>query len=125
MCKKKWKVMLLLVILMIGGVLIWSNEGKKNKKVIRVGGWDMEYIVSDRELKLEDFENIEFGSSLREIEDKFGEPDGWTGSGIVRPVYVLKDGSAVELFFGNSAGCEDLEAVYHYKGEEEFVLKKK
>lgn len=62
---------------------------------------------------------------IERIEEKFGEPDGWIGSGILWPVYVLEDGSAVELVFKGIMICEDLEAVYLYKGGEEFVLKEK
>ncbi len=104
-------------------LLIWMNMGKETKMTVKVAGWDMEYTISDRKLVKEDFENIELGSSLSEIEEKFGEPDGWAGSGILWPVYVLEDGSAVELVFKEITLCEDLESVYLYKDGEEFVLK--
>ena len=114
-----------IIFITIISLLIWANTGKETKKTIQVAGWDMEYTISDRKLVKEDFEDIEPGSSLSEIEEKFGEPDGWAGSGILWPVYVLEDGSAVELVFGDITLCEDLEAMYLYKGGEEFVLKEK
>lgn len=123
--KEHRKIIVALLFIMIPGLLIWLDRGKESKMMIRVAGWDMEYTVSDRELVLENFESIEFGSSLDEIEDKIGEPDGWVGAGILWPVYVLEDDSAVELVFGDSTVYEDLEAVYLYKGETEFVLKEK
>lgn len=104
---------------------IGSADGQKSDKmVIRVDGWDMEYTVSDRKLTVEDFESIELGSSLNEIESKLGKPDGWVGSGILSPVYVLKDKSAVELVFAKDATDEDLSAIYLYKEQKESVLKK-
>ena len=121
----KTMMLLVLIIIIIVGLYIWANVGKETKMTIKVAGWDMEYVISDRKLLKEDFENIELGSSLSEVEKKLGEPDGWVGSGILWPVYVLEDGSAVELVFWDITLCEDLEAVYLYKGGEEFVLKKK
>lgn len=105
---------------------IGSVDGQKSDKmVIRVDGWDMEYTVSDRKLTVEDFESIELGSSFAEIESKLGEPDGWVGSGILSPVYVLEDNSAVELIFANDATDEDLSAIYLYKEQKGSVLKKR
>lgn len=101
------------------------NNKKGDKSIIRVAGWDMEYTPSDRELTVEDFENIELGSSLDEIEKKLGKPDGWVGGGILSPVYILEDNSAVELVFGNDAADEDLVAIYLYKEQQEFILKKR
>lgn len=95
------------------------------KMVIRVDGWDMEYTISDRKLTVKDFENIEIGSSLAEIESRLGEPDGWVGGGILLPVYVLEDNSAVELVFKNDVTNEELETIYLYRGQEELILEKK
>lgn len=136
MRKKRITVIVLAVmILAIGSFIamnfmtkfeIGSADGQKSDKmVIRVDGWDMEYTISDRKLTVEDFENIELGSSLNEIESKLGEPDGWVGSGILSPVYVLKDNSAVELIFAKDATDEDLSAIYLYKEQKESVLKKR
>lgn len=105
---------------------IGSADGQRSDKmVIRVDGWDIEYTISDRKLTVEDFESIELGSSFAEIESKLGEPDGWVGSGILSPVYVLEDNSAVELIFANDATDEDLSAIYLYKEQKGSVLKKR
>lgn len=136
MRKKRITVIVLAVmILAIGSFIamnfmtkieIGSADGQKSDKmVIRVDGWDMEYTVSDRKLTVEDFESIELGSSFAEIESKLGEPDGWVGSGILSPVYVLEDNSAVELIFAKDATDEDLSAIYLYKEQKESVLKKR
>lgn len=107
-------------------MVIGSADGQKSDKmVIRVDGWDMEYTISDRKLTVEDFESIELGSSLSEIESKLGEPDGWVGSGMLSPVYVLEDNSAVEMIFAKKATDEDLSAIYLYKEQKESVLKKR
>lgn len=125
MIKGKLKYIIIVMIIVIAVVLIFFvNQRKDNKMVIRVDGWDMEYIISERKLVVEDFENIEIGSSLDEIESKLGKPDGWVGGGILLPVYVLEDNSAVELVFRNNVTNEDLEAIYLYKEQKEFVLKR-
>lgn len=125
MIKEKLKYIIIVVIIFIVAILIFFANGvKEDKMVIRVDGWDMEYTISERKLVVEDFENIELGSSLDEIENKLGKPDGWVGGGILLPVYVLEDNSAVELVFRNDEANEDLKAIYLYKGQKEFVLKK-
>lgn len=123
---KKKKILIIgtaiiIMIFVIVGFIFFTN-GTKDKMVIRVDGWDMEYTNSDRNLTVENFESIEVGSSLEEIENKLGKPDGWIGSGILSPVYVLEDNSAVELVFKNDVTNEDLGAIYLYKGEDEFKL---
>ena len=104
---------------------VWKDSKplEDGKGIIRVGGWDVEYTISDRELTVQDFENIEIGSSLQEIADELGDPDGWTGSGILRPFYVLKDGSAVELIFEVPGVCENLRRMLLCQGQTETVLK--
>lgn len=125
MLKGKLQYIIMVVIIFIVAVLIfWITGIKEDKMVIRVDGWDMEFTISERRLAVEDFENIELGSSLEEIENKLGEPDGWVGGGILSPVYVLEDNSAVELVFRNDATYEDLEAIYLYKEQQEYILKK-
>lgn len=99
-----------------------NSKDRENKIVIRVDGWGMEYTISDRKLTVKDFENIEIGSSLAEIESRLGEPDGWVGGGILLPVYVLEDNSAVELIFKNDVTNEELETIYLYRGQEELIL---
>lgn len=128
--KKTWVPIGLLVFLTLAVgcfVAVRRPTGGQtgDKRVIRVAGWDMEYTVSDRKLTAEDFAGIELGSSLEEIEDRLGKPDGWVGAGILSPVYVLEDGSAVELIFDNDKTDEDLTAVYLYEGQKESVWKKR
>lgn len=126
MIRKILKILFTAVIIItIVELLFLKNEIKENKMIIRVAGWDMEYTPSDRKLAVEDFESIEIGSSLDEIEDKLGKPDGWVGGGILSPVYVLEDNSAVELVFGNDATNEDLIAIYLYKEKQESILKRR
>lgn len=118
-------IVIVVIIFTIFSLVFFKNNIKENKMIIIVDGWNMEYILSDRKLVIEDFESIELGSSLDEIETKLGKPDGWVGGGILLPVYVLEDNSAVELVFENDVTNENLEAMYLYKKQEEIVLKKK
>lgn len=122
MDKKKSVVIIIVIIILI---YFFQIREEADTMVIKVAGWDMEYTVSNRKLTIEDFESVEMGSSLNEIEKKFGKPDGWVGGGILLPVYILEDKSAVELVFNNDISYVDLEAIYLYKGESEFVLKTK
>lgn len=71
MMKGKLRYIIFVVIVFITAVLIfWVTGIKEDKMVIRVAGWDMEYTISERRLAVEDFENIELGSFLEEIENK-------------------------------------------------------
>ena len=98
-----------------------------NKKVvIRVDGWDMEYTVTDRKLTIENFRNVELGSSSADIISTLGEPDGWVGGGILRPVYILEDGNAVICSFTYPLEEEDLREIEVYmKNGESRVIKQK
>lgn len=101
-----------------------TDKDMNTKMTVWVGGWDCEYTTFDRTLTLEDFESIQLGSSLDEIEGILGEPNGWTGSGILSPFYVLQDGSAVRLTFNVKGPYKDLSIIELYKGQEKTVLKK-
>ena len=103
-------IAIIIMIFIITGLLFFAN-GTKDKIVIRVEGFDVEYTESDRKLTVENFESIELGNSLEEIENKLGEPDTWIGSGILRPVYFLQDMRVVVFHFKYPAVCEDLEQV--------------
>ena len=91
---------------------------------INVKGLRMKYIPQNRSLTVENFQNIELGESIDEIEEKIGEPDGWIGSGILQPVYVLDDGRAVVCHFSHLQTCKDLKELIVYKGNDvDCVLK--
>ncbi|MBD5546512.1 MAG: hypothetical protein HDQ97_03825 [Lachnospiraceae bacterium] len=97
-----------------------------NTMEINVEGFKMKYIPQNRSLTVEDFQNIELGESIDEIEKKIGEPDGWIGCGILHPVYVLEDGRAVACYFSQPNACKDLKELTVYKGNNvDCVLKEK
>lgn len=129
MKKKKIIIVPLIVILLfgIGSVLVHfnRNEMEEPNMIIRIGGWDMEYVISDRELTVEDFENIQLGSSLDNIESVLGEPDGWVGFGTLLPTYILQDNSAVVLVFDIEDTYENLVMISLYKDEKRLELKKR
>ncbi len=93
---------------------------------INVEGFEIKYIPQNRSLTVEDFQNIELGESIDEIEEKIGEPDVWLGSGILHPVYILDDGRAVVCHFSQLYTCKDLKELIVYKGNNvDYVLKRK
>lgn len=109
-------------IIVIAGFIIFfilnKNEEETKKKIIRVDGFDMEYTITERKLKIEEFNILELGSSLDEIENILGAPDGWIGSGILRPVYVLENENTVVCYFLYPHTCEELKKieVFYKKG---------
>ena len=74
---------------------LWIKGSEKT--IIHVEGFEIEYHRTCR--KMEDIEDIELGSSIQEISNKLGEPDTWTGSGMLRPVYFLEDNKVVVFHF--------------------------
>ena len=90
-------------------VMCFDKKGKKI--VIEVDGFEVEYSETDREITIEDFDGIELGSSIYEISNKLGEPDIWIGSGMLRPVYFLKDNKIAVFYFRLPAVCEDLKQI--------------
>lgn len=55
-----------------------------------VEGNEEDYEDIDRVLTKADFMNIELGSTMEEIEEQIGKPNGWIGSGIPCPYYSIK-----------------------------------
>ena len=84
---------------------------ESTKMHINVAGFDMEYELKDRKLNISDFEKIKLGYSYDEIESILGEADGWIGGGILRPVYILEDGTAVVCYFSNPDREKDLKEI--------------
>lgn len=112
------------LIAVVAGLFVWANRAKDDKATIRVEGFDLEYVISDRKLALEDFEALQLGSSMKEIDDTLGEPDAWIGCGMLRPVYFLEDGGAVTLHFQYPAVCDGLrEVVLIEENDESCVIK--
>lgn len=103
-------------VLIIAGLIavftiLWFGMKNEKKNIINVEGFEIEYSVTDRELTTGDFDNIEMGSSIFEISDILGEPDTWIGSGMLRPVYFLKDNKVVVLYFEYPAACDGLREI--------------
>jgi hypothetical protein len=72
---------------------------------------DEYYKAIDRELTVEDFRNLQPGCSLDEVEELFGEPNGWIGSGILSPYYYVRSGEFAILAFRYPVASKDLEGV--------------
>ena len=94
----------ILAIICIGGYLISRHNKEELTCHIKVNGFEVEYIFGESSLTLQDFEQLELGMSVPEIEGILGEADAWIGCGNIWPVYILHDGTAVECFF-NGPDC--------------------
>ena len=128
--KRLKHVWFMICIVMLGVICIFTvyrnNERKKSEKINKnVSGFDIEYEPKDRKLNLSDFEKIELGSSYDEIQCILGEADSWIGGGILRPVYILNDGTAVVCYFSDPEREKDLKEMEWFDGEGESKVIKK
>ena len=64
-----------------------NEDGELVVKLINV---EFEYKDIDRELTKTTIIEIKLGSTLDEITEEIGEPNGWHGSGRLSPYYLLK-----------------------------------
>lgn len=118
MSKRKKIVLICIVFLLVVGVAILlvclNNKKSDDSKVtVKVDGWELEYVTTDR--TIEDFQEIELGSTYREVCNKVGESDTHIGSGIIQPVWFLEDKKAAVLWFWGE-GVEKIE-VYNKNGK--------
>lgn len=65
--------------------------------MIKVMGILAPYKCFDREVYDDYFRSLKKGTSLENIINDVGEPNGWFGSGIVRPYYEVEDDKLVVL----------------------------
>lgn len=110
--RRKIIILLIIVSLVSLNVIfinLWIKGKEKEKMIINVEGFEIEYNQTSR--KMEDIEDIGLGCSIQEISDKLGEPDTWIGSGMLRPVYFLENNKVVVFHFNYPAACEDLRQV--------------
>lgn len=121
MIRKKIVFFILTVIAIF--LLLWFGRQAKKEIIIKVDGFDVAYHVTNREITIEDFREIELGSSLNEIVEKVGEPDTWIGCGMLWPVYFLEGNKAVALHFEYPLVCEDLWIIelYDENGESQII----
>lgn len=75
---------------------------------IKVDGFEVAYNVTNTELSIEDFQEIELGCSLDEVIEKVGEPDLWIGCGMLWPIYFLEGKKAVSIHFEYPLAYENL-----------------
>ncbi|MDE6531198.1 MAG: hypothetical protein K2K96_10605 [Lachnospiraceae bacterium] len=104
-------------------LLLWFGRQEKKEMMINVDGFEVVYNVTNRVLTIEDFREIELGSSLNEIVEKVGEPDTWIGCGMLWPVYFLEGNKAVALHFVYPEVCENLWIIelYDENGESQVI----
>lgn len=106
----------ILTVVCIGGYLISRDIRTEGTSYIKVGGFEVEYVLGESSLILEDFEQIELGCNLSDIEEKMGELDGWIGSGCSMPVFILQDETAMVCVFYDGFS-EDLIKLEWYDGK--------
>lgn len=124
MIRKKIVFFILAVIALIAiFLLLWFGRQAKKEIIIKVDGFEVVYDVTNREITIEDFREIELGSSLKEIVEKVGEPDTWIGCGMLWPVYFLEGSKSVALHFEYPLVCEDLWIIelYDENGESQII----
>jgi hypothetical protein len=126
--KTRKKIITFLFMIIVGLNVIFISlwiKGKE-KRIISVEGFEIEYNLTSREITMEDIDDIKLGDSMLEITNKLGEPDAWIGSGMLRPVYFLKDNKVVVFHFKYPAVCEDLrQIVLINENEESQIIKEK
>lgn len=130
--KTRKKIIIFLFIIIVGlnaiFISLWvkGKEKEKEKMIIRVEGFEIEYNLTSNEITVEDIDDIKLGASMSEITNILGEPDAWIGSGILRPVYFLNNNKVVVFHFKNPAVCEDLRQIVliSENGESQIIREK-
>ncbi len=90
-----------------------------------VEGFALTFPAEGGKITVEELEGIALGSSGVEICDKLGEPDAWTGCGMLRPVYFVEGNRAAVFHFIYPACSEDLkEMVLYGENGESWIIKK-
>ena len=104
---------------------IIDSDGLSDKNVITVNRVDWKYEEDKISVSVDDLNNLQIGDDLDNIEDKIGQPDTWTGSGILWPVYFLKDRQYVVLTFdANSYKGLNKVILYDSSGRETVIKSK-
>jgi len=109
----KFQTTLAVIVLGINMILFASCRNNVKDEIIMktVYNFNVEHKEIDRELTRESFHDIKYGSSLIEIEEIFGEPNGWLGTGVLAPYYSLEDKEYAILRFKNPFISEDLKSI--------------
>ena len=107
MINKKKSLHIIIVFFIIGSIMmlftkiIIKNKSYMKKEdscnMIKVMGILAPYKCFDREVYDDYFRSLKKGTSLKNIINDVGEPNGWFGSGIVRPYYEVEDDKLVVL----------------------------
>lgn len=122
---KKKIILCILIVIALSVIFLLLCFGRQEEKkiMIKVDGFEVEYNVTNRGITIEDFREIELGSSLDEIVEKVGEPDTWIGCGMLWPVYFLEGNKAVALHFVYPEVCENLWIIelYDENGESQII----
>lgn len=126
MDRKKNVFILLSLVLVVIICLIYVTVRREKSMVINIKGFELEYSEDDVKVTIEDINNLEIGDNLEVIQKKIGEPDAWIGSGVLRPVYYLKNKQCITLIFDDQLYHVGLCKVIIYDANgKETILKSK
>lgn len=89
----------------------YENNKRGNDKMVTIHHFDVEYVETGHNLTRNNLFNLQLGSSLNEVEEKIGKPNGWIGSGVLAPYYSIGEGEYAILRFKNPIRCEDLQII--------------
>lgn len=118
---KRYKLVLwcAIIFLVSVGVIFIMKSYKEKEMIMRVDGFEIEYERKYRNLTEKDFQNVKLGDSIDQIIEEVGNPDGWIGGGILRPVFVLKDcEKAVVCYFEYPQIGENLKKIAVFREDE-------
>jgi hypothetical protein len=124
--RKKIIIFLFMIIVGLNAIFISLWIKGKEKRIISVEGFEIEYNLTSREITMEDIDDIKLGDSMLEITNKLGEPDACIGSGMFSPVYFLKDNKVVVFNFEYPAICDELRQIVliNENGESQIIKEK-
>lgn len=117
MLAKRKIIFVIIIIIGVGFVFIyvWTKEKEKKEMIFKIEGFEIDYNLKDDNITMEAISEIKLGTSIYEIRDELGEPDSWIGSGILQPVYFVKENKVVVFHFKYPAACEDLKQIIVYE----------
>lgn len=112
------------------GLVVWKGDSRdcilkaideSEVREVHYDGDDIRYITRHRNLTVEDFEDIELGVTLSDIEGKIGKADIWIWDkeiGVYNPLYVLEDERVVVCCLSGAEEDGYLKKIVVYNGDD-------
>lgn len=127
MKKSKKKILIFFMILICATAVVLiinhlSNKDEEEKKSIQmtsVGGLPATCDNNiERDLDISYFRDLPQGTSFQDVIDEIGEPNGYAGSGIVRPYYKVGEHYIVFNVLATEEGWGTIGALWYCTNEE-------